>query len=91
MQVYVSFDINEPQNALENVNAYLYDIRSLMIANKLKINSNTTEMFIIGSPQTHSNHDVTHDLLVGKSTIAPSESPRNLGVVFDKQISMQVR
>ena len=43
---------------------------------------------IIGSPHTHSKLSSVHELLVGKSTIKPSQCVRNLGVVFDKQVSM---
>ena len=87
-QVYLSNDIDEPHNSLAKLNACLSDIWSSMLTNKLKINNDKTELLIIGSPHTHSKLSAVHVLLVGTCTVKPSQCTRNLGVVFDKQVSM---
>ena len=88
-QVYMSFDIKQPHDALAKLNACLSDIRSWMIKNRLKINDDKTEFLIIGSPHTHSKLDGNLKLSVGNATIKPSVSARNLGVQFNSQMSME--
>ena len=88
-QVYISFDLTDPDHALTKLNACLADIRSWMIKNRLKINDDKTEFLLIGSPHTHNNMKEVQDLKVGNATIKPSKSARNLGVIFDKHMSME--
>lgn len=88
-QVYLSFDLKNPEHALQKLNACLADIRSWMISNKLKINDDKTEFLIIGSKHTHSNLKSSPELLVGNSKITPSASARNLGATFDQYMSME--
>ena len=88
-QIYLSFDINEPNGALDKLNACLNDIRSWMIAQKLKINDDKTEFVIFGSPYMHQNLDKTElNLSVGTCNIDPSKSAKNLGVIFDQNLNM---
>ena len=88
-QVYLRFDVNDPQTALEKMNACLLDIRTWMITKKLKINDDKTEFVTIGSPNMHSKlqcHDLS--LAVGNSNISPAYSAKNLGVLFDSTLTM---
>ena len=51
--VYLFFYVNQPEIALQKPNACLSDIRSWMIANRLKISFDKTELIIIGSASPH--------------------------------------
>ena len=45
-QVSLTFNVNQTEITLQKPNAYLLDIGSWMIANKLKINDYKTDFFI---------------------------------------------
>ena len=60
-----------------------------MLKNKLKINDEKTEFLLIGSRHTHENISSSLDLMVGDSSITASSSARNLGVMFDNQMTME--
>jgi hypothetical protein len=90
-QVYLAFDINDPQHALDRLNACLADIRSWMIQNKLKINDSKTEFIILASPNALSKLQSNLKLHIGKSCINPASSAKNLGVIFDKHLKMEAQ
>jgi len=90
-QVYLALDINDPQHALDRLNACLADIRSWMIQNKLKINDSKTEFIILASPNAHSKLQSDLKLHIGKSCIKPALSAKNLGVIFDKHLKMEAQ
>ena len=46
-QLYVSFDLSNPNVALDRMNLCISDLRIWMIRNKLKINDSKTEFLII--------------------------------------------
>ena len=50
-QLYCSFDINSPDEALHAITSCISDIRSWMIGEKLKFNDDKTEFLIITSPK----------------------------------------
>ena len=58
-----------------------------MVANKLKLNDSKTEFFIAAS--AHNLRNIPNvQLNVGSTLISPSETLRNLGVIFDRRMSM---
>ena len=66
------------------------EIRSWMLANKLKLNYSKTELFLIASSK-HAN-SVSHldlKLEIGGSVISPSDTVKNLGIIFDDSLSMK--
>ena len=85
-QLYFTCDVDSSADALACVEACIRDIRSWMITNKLKINDKKTEFLIISSPRAPMQLDV--NITIGTSTIPPSASCRNLGVMFDKKACM---
>ena len=46
-QLYVSFDLSNPNVALDRMNLCISDLRIWIIRNKLKINDSKTEFLII--------------------------------------------
>jgi len=89
-QLYVDFDPHkhgEKENALDKLTSCISDILLWMCNNKLKINADKTEFFIAASKRNLSQlQDIS--LTVGNSTIQPTSTIRNLGVVFDSEMSM---
>ena len=63
-------------------------VRTWMLKHKLKINDDKTEFLIIGgSQQLHKAQQ--NSITVGNSTITSVSSARNLGVIFDENMSMK--
>ena len=79
-QLYVSFDLSNPNVALDRVNLCISDLRIWMIRYKLKINDSITEFL------KQSYDDL--NIMVGDNNIVSSNSARNLGVIFDKCIKL---
>ena len=82
-QLYVSFDLSNPNVALDRMNVCISDLRIWMIRNKLKINDSKTEFLIITSLFLKPSFDDLN-IMVGDSNIVSSNSARNLGMIFDK-------
>ena len=59
-----------------------------MVQNKLKINDDKTEFMIVSSPRVTLDQNI--NLTIGTSEISLSKSCRNLGVMFDNQVKMDV-
>ena len=81
--MYVSFDLSNPNVALDRMNLCISDLRIWMIRNKLMINDSKTEFLIITSSFLKQSFDDLN-IMVGDSNIVSSNSARNLGVIFDK-------
>ena len=59
-----------------------------MLANKLKLNDSKTELFLIASPRNASAMS-NLELEIGESVITPSGSIKNLGIMFDNNLTMK--
>ncbi len=89
-QLYVSFSPiseEEKETAIDSLESAINDIKRFMIANKLKLNDDKTEVIFLG---TKHRLDKLHQIgvTVGDTIIYPTDKVRNLGVVFDKHLSM---
>lgn len=87
-QLYLSFDPSEAHQAIDRLNKCLVDIRSWMSTNFLKLNSDKTELLLIGNPKRLAKIS-NFQLTIGDSTVKPSTSARNLGVLFDDSLSFK--
>ena len=87
-QIYFSFDSNTPGLVTASrLEACVKDVSDWMSANKLKLNSDKTELLIIASqfgPKPHLS-----SLNVCGDQISPSLSARNVGVVFDSHMKFE--
>ena len=88
-QLYCTFHADSSTDALARVEACIRDIRSWMIANKLKINDDKTEFLAISS--SRSSVKLDSSLTIGNESISQSTSCRNLGVMFDKYANMDTQ
>ena len=93
IQVYSSFDPgnhNSMISALSQMSTCIDEIMSWMIVNRLKLNEEKTEFLVVISDHLeHLLPAVT--LRIGTKIIQPSESVRNLGIVFDTSLSMNAQ
>ena len=90
IQLYVPFNPKDPSamnTALHKLERCIDELQTWMCKNKLKLNNNKTEFFIAGNKYWLSKlPQVT--LKVGEAVIKPTPSVKNLGVVFDDNMSM---
>ena len=86
-QVYIELSQSDTHKSISSISDCLTDISLWLKSNKLKLNSDKTEFIIIGTKrQRHklSNHFPVKLL---DNDICPSDSVRNLGVLFDSDFS----
>ncbi len=82
-QLYLSFRPDDPTVAAR-ISSCLADISAWMKEHHLQLNLAKTELLVFHATPTL-QHDFTIQL--GSSTITPSSSVRNLGVLFDDQLT----
>jgi hypothetical protein len=89
-QLYISFDPrnqSDLDNALRTLTSCITDIKYWMNHNMLQLNESKTEFYIISTSHfVNQLSDVT--LNIGSEDIKPSSTIKNLGVVFDKTLTM---
>ncbi len=83
-QLYFSFQPDDPTVAAR-ISGCLADISAWMKKHHLQLNLAKTELLVL--PATPTLHDFTIQL--GSSTITPLSSVRNLGVIFDEQLTFK--
>ncbi len=84
-QLYLSFRPDDPTVAAR-ISGCLADISTWMKEHHLQLNLAKTELLVFPATPTL-QHDFTIQL--GSSTITPSASVRNLGVIFDDQLTFK--
>ena len=65
----------------------LNDIQNFMFTNKLKLNPDKTEFILIGSQKNHKQHLPHFPINILGNQVSPTQSVRNLGVVFDSNFN----
>ena len=84
-QLYVSLKPGET-NHLDKLDACLKDIRTWMARNFLLLNSDKTEIIVLGP--RHLRESFSSDVTaIDGISLAPSTTVRNLGVLFDQDLS----
>ncbi len=84
-QLYLSFRPDDP-TVPARISGCLADISAWMKEHHLQLNLAKTELLVFPATPTL-QHDFTIQL--GSSTITPSASVRNLGVIFDDQLTFK--
>ncbi len=84
-QLYLSFQPDDPTVAAR-ISGCLENISAWMKEHHLQLNLAKTELLVLPATPTL-QHDFTIQL--GSSTITPSSSVRNLGVIFDDQLTFK--
>ncbi len=89
LQLYIDFDPSSNvsiESALSTLTTCISDIQVWMTGNYLKLNNDKTEFFVAIS-SFNKRHMPSVSLQVGNDTIEPSETVRNLGLIFDSEMS----
>jgi hypothetical protein len=87
-QLYISFNSSDSNHSLTLLSSILDSVHNWLISNKLSVNPSKTEYLIIGTPQQRAKLTNTSISFQG-TTLNPTESTRNLGVIFDQDLSLK--
>ena len=82
-QVYIELSQSDTHKSISSLSDCLTDISLWMKSSKLKLNSNKTEFIIIGTKQQRNKLSNHFPVKLLDNDISPSDSVRNLGVIFD--------
>ena len=85
-QLYTTFETSDINQTALNMEILIDDIRGWYSNNMLKLNDSKTAMMVISSkfrPSVHLDH-----IKIGESSISPSETVQNLGVIMDSNYTM---
>ena len=88
-QLYLSFSPTKAEgfHALSCLTKCVSEIELWMKANLLKLNTEKTEILVLGTKSVIRKYQLD-DFRVGLSSISPSETVRNLGSIFDPVLNM---
>ena len=86
-QVYIELSQSDTHKSISSLSDCLTDISLWMKSSKLKLNSNKTEFIIIGTKQQRHKLSNHFPVKLIDNDISPSDSVRNLGVIFDSDFS----
>ena len=87
-QMYISFDQPTDMDAtLDTLENCLEDVRTWMHQNFLKLNDEKTEFMILSKKQCSMDSPVT--IKMGQSTVRSVDKVKNLGVIFDNNLTME--
>ena len=85
--VYIELSQSDTHKSISCLSDCLTDISLWMKSSKLKLNSDKTEFIIIGTKQQRHKLSTHFPVKLLENDICPSDSVRNLGVVFDSDFS----
>ena len=91
-QLYISFDLGNrarQTDAKLKLERCIIEIQDWMKFNKLKLNGDTTEIVLLSS-QFNRREVHIDNIQIGDVDIKPSSSARNLGVIFDSHLTMDI-
>ena len=86
-QLYIPIKPENESVQVTNLDACINVIKCWMKTNFLKLNDDKTEFLRIGSHNYTSKISV-NSLSIGDTSVTPTNSVRNLGVIFDKNMNM---
>jgi hypothetical protein len=87
-QLYLSFSNSQTEQSLTNLSAALDKVFSWFCINKLSVNPSKTEYLLIGTSQQRSKI-INSSLFFRNLDLCPTDSARNLGVIFDSSLNFK--
>ncbi len=90
-QLYLVFqpiDQDIADVAVNKIERCMVEVKQWMVKIMLKLNDDKTEFIVIGTRQQRSKIDIPH-ININGTDIAPISTVRNLGVMFDSEMSMK--
>ena len=88
-QLHVSFSSGDSASALNGLQSCLASVQSWMSTNKLKLNPDKTEFFLIGNDRQRSKYLSMFPIKLLDVDTYQTKSARNLGVIFDKNFNFR--
>lgn len=86
-QLYIALKPRDVLESLSSLEACIADIRQWMRSNFLKLNDSKTEFILLGpKPKVRS---LNVRLKIGDSEVTPAPVVKNLGVIWDSELSME--
>ena len=85
-QLYISFSSTDSASSLSLLSSTLDSIYVWLHNNRLSVNPSKTEYLLIGNPQQQ-RKIISSSITFGGTLISPTDSARNLGVIFDNNLS----
>jgi hypothetical protein len=87
-QIYISFSASDSARSLKKLSSTLDLVHSWFSSNRLVVNPTKTEYLLIGTPQQRSK--VVNNTVYFKTIpLYPSDTARNLGVIFDSNLDFK--
>ncbi len=87
-QLYLPFKPEDYDTAITQMQNCLADIRRWMNENMLKLNDTKTEFMVIGKTSSLRKLPSTRQIIMGDECIVATENAKNIGAVFDSNLSM---
>ena len=90
-QLYISVKTINVNHSIVNLESCLSDIHQWMSCNFLKLNSDKTEVLLLGTWQQLAKYNITSINVAGVNVSVQQKPVRNLGVMYDKNMSMKAQ
>ena len=74
--------------ALACIQACVGELKAWMTHHHLQLNNDKTEVLVITTLSSASKHSLT-DVIIGDSILQPTAITRNIGVMFDSELSIK--
>ena len=87
-QLYVNLSHKNTGLALDKLNTCLNDVRAWMTSSKLKLNSDKTEFIVFRTQAQRNKLKIQFPLNIFGNLLQPANCVRNLGVLFDNDMSL---
>lgn len=87
-QLYQSVSPGDSCQLLNTMEECISDVKSWMVANKLQLNGDKTELLFHNPKKLNLPDNFPNTVLIGETQVAFTEKAKNLGVYFDSQLSM---
>ena len=86
-QIYYSFKLHDQAASVQAIESCLNDIDAWMLANKLMLNRDKTELLVTGP--RHKVSPPFKGIYVAGEYIEVSNNARNIGVIFDSHVNLE--
>jgi len=87
-QLFISFPASDFSQNIAHLETTIDTVFTWMSANLLSLNQSKTEFLLIGLPKQLAKVSAQNLLMPSNVTITPSDSTRNLVVIFDSSLTM---
>ena len=83
------FIVENMQNTMEKINVIMAEVRLWMDKKKLKLNESKTECMLVGTRRTLLNFSHFQTLYINNTEVEITKTVRNLGFIFDQQLTLR--